>query len=206
MAADFFIGESLVGEGNEVAHIDLIIGIKSGPAGRRSPSAVQPDGRLHHPVGGDDAEPPVQARHGALQQGDDQGRQAGRADVRPGAGRGRARRHRLRRERRDPEGQGRRLLRLRRRVHPLAGQGDKKIFDYNYQATKESIQRALPASRVDEVLAEHEGGAASVRQQRRELIDRAASGAPEWRVRTRTRSLSVATRRLSRCPTERTAR
>ena len=33
MAADFFLGESLVGEGNEVAHIDLIIGSKSGPAG-----------------------------------------------------------------------------------------------------------------------------------------------------------------------------
>ena len=31
--ADFFIGESLVGEGNEMAHIDLIIGSKSGPAG-----------------------------------------------------------------------------------------------------------------------------------------------------------------------------
>ena len=33
MAAEFQIGESLVGEGNEVAHIDLIIGSKSGPAG-----------------------------------------------------------------------------------------------------------------------------------------------------------------------------
>jgi 5,6,7,8-tetrahydromethanopterin hydro-lyase len=33
MAADFFVGESLVGDGNEVAHIDLIIGSKSGPAG-----------------------------------------------------------------------------------------------------------------------------------------------------------------------------
>ena len=33
MAADFFIGESLVGDGNEVAHIDLIIGSKSGPTG-----------------------------------------------------------------------------------------------------------------------------------------------------------------------------
>src|SRR6478672_4703951 len=31
--ADFFIGESLVGEGNEVAHIDLVIGSKTGPAG-----------------------------------------------------------------------------------------------------------------------------------------------------------------------------
>jgi 5,6,7,8-tetrahydromethanopterin hydro-lyase len=33
MAADFFIGESLVGDGNEIAHIDLIIGSKTGPAG-----------------------------------------------------------------------------------------------------------------------------------------------------------------------------
>ena len=33
MAAEFFIGESLVGEGNEVAHVDLIIGSKQGPAG-----------------------------------------------------------------------------------------------------------------------------------------------------------------------------
>ena len=33
MAADFFLGESLVGEGNEIAHIDLIIGSKSGHAG-----------------------------------------------------------------------------------------------------------------------------------------------------------------------------
>ena len=33
MAADFFLGESLVGDGNEIAHIDLIIGSKSGPTG-----------------------------------------------------------------------------------------------------------------------------------------------------------------------------
>ena len=33
MAGEFYIGESLVGDGNEIAHIDLIIGSKSGPAG-----------------------------------------------------------------------------------------------------------------------------------------------------------------------------
>ncbi|MEO8634405.1 MAG: formaldehyde-activating enzyme [Gemmatimonadales bacterium] len=33
MAADFFLGESLVGDGNEIAHIDLIIGSKTGHAG-----------------------------------------------------------------------------------------------------------------------------------------------------------------------------
>ncbi len=46
MAADFFIGESLVGDGNEVAHIDLIIGSKSGPAGTAFVNALsnQKDG------------------------------------------------------------------------------------------------------------------------------------------------------------------
>ena len=38
--ADFFLGESLVGEGNEVAHVDLIIGSKSGPAGTAFVSAL----------------------------------------------------------------------------------------------------------------------------------------------------------------------
>jgi 5,6,7,8-tetrahydromethanopterin hydro-lyase len=33
MPRDLMVGESLVGEGNEVAHIDLMIGTKSGPAG-----------------------------------------------------------------------------------------------------------------------------------------------------------------------------
>jgi len=44
--ADYFIGESLVGDGNEVAHIDLIIGSKSGPAGQAFVNALsnQKDG------------------------------------------------------------------------------------------------------------------------------------------------------------------
>ena len=46
MAQEFFIGESLVGDGNEVAHIDLIIGSKSGPAGQAFVNALsnQKDG------------------------------------------------------------------------------------------------------------------------------------------------------------------
>ena len=46
MATDFFLGESLVGEGNEVAHIDLIIGSKSGAAGAAFTNALanQKDG------------------------------------------------------------------------------------------------------------------------------------------------------------------
>ena len=33
MAPTMLVGESLVGEGNEVAHVDLLIGSKSGPVG-----------------------------------------------------------------------------------------------------------------------------------------------------------------------------
>ena len=34
-----FIGEALVGDGNEISHIDLLIGEKSGPVGVASRSA-----------------------------------------------------------------------------------------------------------------------------------------------------------------------
>ena len=40
MAAAFQVGESLVGEGNEVAHIDLLIGSKSGPVGEAFAEAL----------------------------------------------------------------------------------------------------------------------------------------------------------------------
>src|SRR5690606_27312024 len=36
----FAVGEALVGEGNEVAHIDLIIGPKDGPAGQAFANAL----------------------------------------------------------------------------------------------------------------------------------------------------------------------
>ena len=35
-----FVGESLVGEGNEVAHIDLLIGDKNGPVGAAFANAL----------------------------------------------------------------------------------------------------------------------------------------------------------------------
>src|SRR5215212_7299331 len=40
MATTFQFGESLVGEGNEVAHIDLLIGSKSGPVGEAFAGAL----------------------------------------------------------------------------------------------------------------------------------------------------------------------
>ena len=35
-----FVGESLVGEGNEIAHIDLMIGSKDGPVGTAFANAL----------------------------------------------------------------------------------------------------------------------------------------------------------------------
>src|SRR3954453_11882712 len=40
MAGAFMVGESLVGEGNEVAHIDLIVGSKDGPVGQAFAAAL----------------------------------------------------------------------------------------------------------------------------------------------------------------------
>ena len=40
MASSFMVGESLVGEGNEVAHIDLVIGSKDGPVGEAFTEAL----------------------------------------------------------------------------------------------------------------------------------------------------------------------
>ena len=50
-----YIGEALVGEGNEIAHIDLLIGDKNGPVGvafanalaKQSARPQQPAGRPH---------------------------------------------------------------------------------------------------------------------------------------------------------------
>ena len=40
MASAFMVGESLVGDGNEVAHIDLLIGSKDGPVGQAFAAAM----------------------------------------------------------------------------------------------------------------------------------------------------------------------
>src|SRR5262245_65088816 len=42
-----FIGEALVGEGNEVAHIDLLIGSKDGPVGVAFANALANQSRGH---------------------------------------------------------------------------------------------------------------------------------------------------------------
>ena len=157
MAADFFIGESLVGEGKEVAHFYLIIGSKSGPAGQAFVQALsnnkdgfstllavvtpnlpaRPDTLLFNKVTIKGAKQAVQM-FGPAQAA------VARAvvdSVATGV---------------IPKDKANDYCILVGVFIHWQAESDKKIYDYNYQAVKESIQRALAGKpTVDEVLAKY---------------------------------------------------
>ena len=153
--ADYFIGESLVGEGNEVAHIDLIIGSKSGPAGAAFTQALsnqkdgfntllavvapnlpaKPDTILFNKVTIKGAAQAVQM-FGPAQEA------VARAvvdSVESGV---------------IPKDKADDLCVLVGVFIHWEAADDTKIYDYNYQATKESIERAMAGKpSVDEVIS-----------------------------------------------------
>jgi 5,6,7,8-tetrahydromethanopterin hydro-lyase len=153
--ADFFLGESLVGDGNEVAHIDLIIGSKSGPAGHAFCNALtnnkdgfttllavvapnlpaKPDTIMFNKVTIKGAKQAVQMfgpAQAAVARAVVDSVEAG---VIPAA-------------KADDY-----CVAVGVFIHWEAAD-DKKIYDYNYQATKEAIQRALANKpSVQEVVA-----------------------------------------------------
>ena len=155
MAADFFLGESLVGDGNEVAHIDLIIGSKSGPAGTAFCNALsnnkdgfttltavvtpnlpaKPDTILFNKVTIKGAKQAVQM-FGPAQAA------VARAvvdSVEAGV---------IPKNKVDDY-----CIMVGVFIHWDAAD-DQKIYDYNYQAVRESIQRALAGEpKVDDVIA-----------------------------------------------------
>ncbi len=155
--ADFFIGESLVGDGNEIAHIDLIIGKKSGTAGAAFANALtrntdgfttllavvtpnlpcKPDTLLFNKVTIKGAKQAVQM-FGPAQAA------VARAvmdSVASGV---------------IPKAEADEYCILVGVFIHWQAESDEKIFDYNYQATKESIERALKGKpTVDEVLAKY---------------------------------------------------
>ena len=144
MAADFFLGESLVGDGNEVAHVDLIIGSKMGPAGQAFTQALsrnsdgfttllavvapnlpaKPDTLLFNKV-------TIKGAAQAVQMFGPAQAAVARAvvdSVASGV---------IPRAKADDY-----CILVGVFIHWQA-KDDKKIFKYNYQATKESIERAL---------------------------------------------------------------
>jgi 5,6,7,8-tetrahydromethanopterin hydro-lyase len=153
--ADFFIGESLVGEGNEVAHIDLIIGSKSGPAGAAFTQALsnqkdgfttllavvtpnlpaKPDTLLFNKV-------TIKGAAQAVQMFGPAQAAVARAVVDSVA------------SGLIPKSKADDYCVLVGVFIHWEAKDDQKIYDYNYQATKESIERALKSKpSVDEVIA-----------------------------------------------------
>jgi 5,6,7,8-tetrahydromethanopterin hydro-lyase len=157
MAADFFIGESLVGDGNEIAHVDLIIGSKSGVAGAAFVQALsnnkdgfstllavvtpnlpcKPDTLLFNKVTIKGAKQAVQM-FGPAQAA------VARAvmdSVASGV---------------IPKDKANDYCILAGIFIHWQAESDKKIYDFNYQAVKESIQRALAGKpTVDDKSARH---------------------------------------------------
>jgi 5,6,7,8-tetrahydromethanopterin hydro-lyase len=155
MAADFFLGESLVGDGNEVAHIDLIIGSKTGHAGQAFVSALsnqreghstllavvtpnlpaKPDTLLFNKV-------TIKGAAQAVQMFGPAQAAVARAvvdSVASGV---------IPRDKADDY-----CILVGVFIHWQA-KDDKKIFKFNYQATKESIERALKGQpKMDAVIS-----------------------------------------------------
>ncbi|MDX2192115.1 MAG: formaldehyde-activating enzyme [Gemmatimonadales bacterium] len=157
MAANYFIGESLVGDGNEIAHIDLIIGDKMGPAGEAFTNALsrntdgfttllavvtpnlpcKPDTLLFNKVTIKGAKQAVQM-FGPAQAA------VARAVMDCVA------------DGTIPKDKANDLCVLVGVFIHWQAESDKKIYDFNYQATKESIQRAMAGKpSVDEVLSKY---------------------------------------------------
>jgi 5,6,7,8-tetrahydromethanopterin hydro-lyase len=158
MAAAIMVGESLVGEGNEVAHVDLLIGSKSGPVGEAFANALanqkeghtsllavvapnlpaKPDTVMNNKV-------TIKGATQAVQMFGPAQAAVARAvvdSVRDGV---------------ISEGDIDDLCIIAGVFIHWEATDDKKIFDYNYQATKEAIARALanePA--VSEILGSSE--------------------------------------------------
>ncbi len=158
MATTMLVGESLVGEGNEVAHIDLLIGSKSGPVGEAFANALvnQKDGftsLLAVVAPNLPAKPDTIMSNKVTIKGATQAVQmfgpaqaaVARAvvdSVREGV---------------ISEGDVDDLCLIVGVFIHWDATDDKKIFDYNYQAVKESIARALAGEpSVSDVLSSSE--------------------------------------------------
>ena len=155
--ADFFLGESLVGDGNEVAHIDLIIGSKTGPAGAAFCNALtnnkdgfttllavvapnlpaKPDTILFNKVTIKGAKQAVQM-FGPAQAAVARAVMDSVADGTI------------------PKDKANDYVVLVGVFIHWQAADDKKIYDFNYKATKESISRALKGQpTLDDVLAKY---------------------------------------------------
>jgi len=144
MAATLLVGESLVGEGNEVAHVDLLIGSKSGPVGAAFAQALinQKEGHTNLLAV---VAPNLPAKPDTIMSNKVTIKGAGQAVQMFGPAQAAVARAVVDsvREGVISEGDVDDLCIIAGVFIHWEATDDKKIFDYNYQATKESIARAL---------------------------------------------------------------
>jgi len=151
----FYVGESLVGEGNEVAHIDLLIGDKSGPVGVAFANALANQSAGHSnllavltpnlavkPATVMITKVTIKGAKQAVQMFGPAQYAVAKAvadSVAEGV---------------IPKDQAEKLCIVCGVFIHWEAKDDKKIFEYNYKATKESIARALKGEpKSDEVTA-----------------------------------------------------
>src|SRR3954453_1714934 len=144
MAPTLMVGESLVGEGNEVAHVDVLIGSKGGPVGEAFPHSLvnQKEG---HPNLLAIVAPTPPAKPDTIMSNKVTIKGATQAVQMFGPAQAAVARAVVDsvREGVIPEDQVDSLCIVVGVFIHWEATDDKKIFDWNYQATKESIARAL---------------------------------------------------------------
>ena len=144
MAATLLVGESLVGEGNEVAHVDLLIGPKDGPVGEAFEEALinQKEGHTNLLAV---VAPNLPAKPDTIMANKVTIKGAGQAVQMFGPAQAAVARAVVDsvREGVISEGDVEDLCIICGVFIHWEATDDKKIFDYNYQATKEAIARAL---------------------------------------------------------------
>lgn len=150
-----FIGESLVGEGNEVAHIDLLIGSKTGPVGVAFAQALADQKQGHSnllavltpnlickPATVMITKVTIKGAPQAVQMFGPAQHAVAKAvadSVAEGV---------------IPKAQVEDLVIVCGVFIHWQAKDDKKIFEYNYKATKESIQRAMKGEpKIDDITA-----------------------------------------------------
>jgi 5,6,7,8-tetrahydromethanopterin hydro-lyase len=144
MAGSLMVGESLVGDGNEVAHIDLLIGPKDGPVGQAFASALLNQKEGHTNLLAVVA-PNLPARPDTLMANKVTIKGATQAVQMFGPAQAAVARAVVDSVRDGviPENQVDDLCVVVGVFIHWDATDDKKIFDWNYQATKESIARAM---------------------------------------------------------------
>ena len=144
MAPTLLVGESLVGEGNEVAHVDLLIGAKNGPVGEAFAEALinQKEGHTNLLAV---VAPNLPAKPDTILSNKVTIKGAGQAVQMFGPAQAAVARAVVDsvREGVISEGDVDDICIIAGVFIHWEATDDKKIFDYNYQATKESIARAL---------------------------------------------------------------